>query len=47
MNMDEAFLAKVVSGGRLTIPYEVREKLGIKPGDLVKIRIRKEEMREG
>ena len=44
---EEGFLAKVVGGGRVTVPYEVREKLGIEPGDLVKITIKKEEVIEG
>ena len=42
---EETFLAKVVLGGRVTVPSEIREKLGLKPGDRVKIRVSKEEPR--
>jgi len=35
----ETFLARVISGGRITIPEEVRELHGIKKGDLVRVSI--------
>lgn len=34
---------KMISGGRITIPEEVREKLGLKDGDSVDITIAAEE----
>ena len=40
---EESFVRKLVVGGRVTIPYEIREKLGLKKGDLVNLKIRKVE----
>ena len=40
--MEEEFRAKVIDGGRVTIPSYLRRKLGIKLGDEVKIKIWKE-----
>lgn len=40
---EETFLAKMVLGGRITVPYEVRERLGLKKGDFMKVKIRKDE----
>jgi len=42
MGLEEEFLAKVCQGGRVAIPYAVREKLGLKKGDFVRVRFRKE-----
>ena len=39
---EEIFLGRIITGGRVTIPDEVREKLDLKHGNLVKIRIKKE-----
>jgi len=39
---EEIFLARVVSNLRVTVPSKVRERLGLKLGDLVKVRIRKD-----
>ena len=41
---EESFVRKIVCGGRVTVPYEIREKLGLKRGDLVNLKIRKVEM---
>jgi len=40
---EESFVSKLVVGGRVTVPYEVREKLGLEKGDLVNLKIRKVE----
>lgn len=40
---EESFVKKMVAGGRVTIPYEIREKLGLEKGDLVNLKIRKVE----
>jgi len=40
---EENFVKKIVSGGRVTVPYEIREKLGLEKGDLVNLKIRKVE----
>ena len=37
--MSEVFVAEIISDGRLTIPLPVRELLGLKAGDLVKVKI--------
>ena len=37
---EESFVSKLVVGGRVTVPYEVREKLGLEKGDLVNLKIR-------
>lgn len=39
---EETFLGKMISGGRVTIPEKVREKLFLNYGNLVRIRIKKE-----
>jgi len=36
---EETFLAKVGQGYRVTIPLPVREWLGLKRGDIVRVRI--------
>jgi AbrB family looped-hinge helix DNA binding protein len=38
---------KVIQGGRITIPTEVRELEGIKEGDYVKVTIEKIERNKG
>jgi len=40
---EERFLARMVLGGRITIPSEIREKLGLKTGNLVRATIKKED----
>lgn len=40
---EESFVRKLVTGGRVTVPHEIREKLGLKKGDLVNLKIRKAE----
>ncbi|GAH20124.1 unnamed protein product [marine sediment metagenome] len=40
---EESFVRRIVVGGRVTVPYEIREKLGLKKGDLVNLKIRKVE----
>ena len=37
--MAEGELAKVTSKGQMTIPYSVREELGIEPSDYVMVRV--------
>ena len=39
---EERFLAKITVGGRITIPLEVREKLGLRRGDMVRATVKKE-----
>ncbi len=41
---EESFLAKITTGGRITIPSEVRERLGLKDGNLVRIMVVKEKL---
>lgn len=33
--VDRIFNAEVISNGRVTLPSELRRRLGIKPGDMV------------
>lgn len=40
---EEIFVKKLVTGGRVTVPYEIREKLGLEKGDLLRLKISKEE----
>ena len=40
---EEEFLAKICQGGRVTVPLTYRERLSLKPGTRVRIRIRKDE----
>lgn len=40
---EETFLSEIITGGRVTVPHEVRKKIGLKHGDLVKIKIIKVE----
>ncbi len=35
MTKAKTFIAKVISGGRVTIPEKIRELLNIKDGDIV------------
>jgi len=37
--MGNRFVARVISGGRVTIPETIRELLGVKDGDLVEVQI--------
>ena len=39
----ETFLARLCQGGRLTVPYAVRERLGLKRGDFLRVRVRRDE----
>ena len=39
--MDVTFTAKVQAIGRVAIPQEIRERLGIQKGDMVTVRIEK------
>jgi AbrB family looped-hinge helix DNA binding protein len=39
MLMNDRYEAKVSSGGRLTVPREVRRALGVRPGDKVAFEI--------
>jgi len=39
--LDVVFTAKVQAIGRLAIPLEIRETLGIQKGDMVTVRIEK------
>ena len=43
---EESFVRKIVCGGRVTVPFEIREKLGLERGDLVNLKIRKVEKLE-
>ena len=38
------YISRVTKKGQITIPYEIREKLGIKPGDIVVFEIRNKEI---
>ena len=40
---EESFLAYMTTGGRITIPQEVREKLGLNEAALVRVTVKKEE----
>ena len=40
---EESFVRKIVCGGRVTVPHEIREKLSLEKGDLVNLTIRKVE----
>jgi len=40
---EETFLAKICTGWRLTIYESVRESLGLKEGDRLRVTIRKDE----
>ena len=39
--MDVTFTAKVQAIGRVAIPLDIRERLGIQKGDMVTVRIEK------
>ncbi len=39
--INRTFLARVISGGRVTIPEELRELLGIREGDMIELQILK------
>ncbi len=39
---EETFLAKLCKGWRVTVYEQVRERLGLKEGDLLRVTIRKE-----
>ena len=39
--MDVTFTAKVQAIGRVAIPLEIRERLGIQKGDMITVRIEK------
>ncbi len=41
---EETFLAKLCKGWRVTIYEQVRERLGLKEGDRLRVTIRKEEV---
>ncbi|MDH5481576.1 MAG: hypothetical protein OEY22_01660 [Candidatus Bathyarchaeota archaeon] len=38
MTENKKFVVKVIGDGRITIPWKIREKQGIKEGDLVSVR---------
>jgi len=38
---EETFLVKMVRGGRVTVPVEVRERLDLKTGNFVRVKIKK------
>jgi len=40
---EESFLAMITTGGRITVPYPVREKLGLEDGNMVRVTVCKEE----
>ncbi|MBU0847714.1 AbrB/MazE/SpoVT family DNA-binding domain-containing protein [Patescibacteria group bacterium] len=40
---EEEFLANICQGGRVTVPLAYRERLSLKQGTRVRIRIRKDE----
>ena len=40
---EEAFLARICQGGRVTIPLTLRERLSLKQGAIVRVRIQKDE----
>jgi len=39
---EEEFLAKICQGNRVTVPLTLRESLGLKQGDRVRVRIQKD-----
>ena len=39
---EETFLATLGQGGRVTVPYAVRERLGLKQGYFLRVRVRRE-----
>lgn len=41
--MTETFSKKIVSGGKITIPKDVRDKLDVDEGDRVKVKIQRDE----
>jgi len=40
---EEEFLAKICQGGRVTVPLTLRDRLSLKQGVTVRVRIRKDE----
>jgi len=42
-NKEEEFLANICSGGRVTVPLAYRERLSLKQGNRVRIKIKKDE----
>jgi len=45
--MSETFVAKIIVGGRITIPESVRDVLGLKEGDLVRAVVEKANKTKG
>lgn len=40
---EEEFLARICQGGRVTVPLTLRERLSLKQGAVVRVRIQKDE----
>ena len=38
--MANRFVARIISGGRITIPETLRDVLGVKDGDLVEVELK-------